>query len=113
MARKWLRTHGLEQLTLREHLCATMLVRLKWFTLIVFGQMESHKKEMFALATHLLLRHLVFSSGPTRGGAAGAPPRGPQESRGPMSLKVQNEMGKLCTKFLMLYFYVYSLVQIN
>jgi len=39
-------------------------------------------------------------SGPTRGGSADAPLRGPQESRGPMNLNVHKGNGQLCTKFL-------------
>jgi len=39
---------------------------------------------------------------PREGGAAGPPSRAPQESRGPMKLKVQKLNGQLRTKFLLL-----------
>jgi len=44
---------------------------------------------------------LIRAQAPRERGAAGAPLRGPQDSRGPVNLNVQNGNEQLCTKFLL------------
>ena len=58
-------------------------------------------------------RYNIRIQAPREGGVAGPPSRVPQTSRGPMNLKVQNWNEQWCTKFLLLLFYLCSLVQIN
>jgi len=49
---------------------------------------------------------LLSCSGPTRGGAADMPLRGPQESRGPMNLNVQNGNAIMHKVFIFIYNFI-------